>query len=258
LCLLPNRVRDYTVIPVAHRESELDLALDRRSDVPLGTQLVWKLRAAIGAGQLAAGEQLPGVRDLASRAGVNVNTARSVYGRLAEQGAIVARHGLGTFVSDSPLDEGELRQLAERAAAEAARHGVDPRDLAAALYAQPARQSAPAPAARRRALRERIAALESDVASLEQSLTELGEELEPLGGGGRRRAAKPRVLTVEELEAVADDLASRAGERRHQLAEARKRERRHQLEDAAQPHSVADTPPDLTMAGGTWTLRWKA
>jgi DNA-binding transcriptional regulator YhcF (GntR family) len=234
----------------------IDLALDRRSDVPLGTQLVWKLRAAIGAGRLAPGQQLPGVRELAEQAGVNVNTVRAVYGRLADQGAIVSRHGLGTFVADAPLDEGELRRLAERAADEAARLGVDPRELAAALYAQPARR--PDPADERRALRERIAGLEGDVASLEQELTELGEDLQPLSRPGRRPRAKPRILSVEELEAVADELVARAGERRHQLAEARQRERRHQLEEAAQPHSVPDTPPDLTMAGGTWTLRWKA
>ena len=243
---------------MAHPRDRLDLALDRQSDVPLGTQLVWKLRAAIGAGRLAAGEQLPGVREIALQAGVNVNTARAVYGRLADQGVIVARHGLGTFVSDSPIDEGELRQLVERAADEAARLGVDPRELAAALYAQPPRHPPPEPAERRRALRERIAALEGDVASIEHELTELGEEIPPLERTGRRRAAKPRILSVEELEAVADQLASRAGERRHQLAEAHQRERRHQLEDATQSHSVADTPPDLTMAGGTWTLRWKA
>jgi DNA-binding transcriptional regulator YhcF (GntR family) len=236
----------------------LDLALDRSSDVPLGTQLVWKLRAAIGAGSLAPGEQLPGVRELALQAGVNVNTARAVYGRLADQGAIVARHGLGTFVSDSPLDEGELRSLAERAADEAARLGVDPRELAAALFAQPARRSPPPPAEHRRALRERIAALEGDITSLERDLIELGEEPEPLARPGRRRAARPRILTVAELETVADELLARAGERRHQLAEARQRERRHQLEDTAAPHSVPDTPPELTVTGGTWTLRWKA
>jgi DNA-binding transcriptional regulator YhcF (GntR family) len=233
----------------------IDLTLDRQSEVPLGTQLVWKLRAAIGAGRLAPGQQLPGVRELAEQAGVNVNTVRAVYGRLADQGVILSRHGLGTFVADAPLDEGELRRLAARAADEAARLGVDPRELAAALYAQPAHP--PEPADQRRALREHIARLEADVASLEQELTELGEELEPLGRPGRRPRARPRILSVEELEAVADELASRAGERRHQLAEARQRERRHQLEDAGQPHSVPDTPPDLTMAGGTWTLRWK-
>jgi hypothetical protein len=35
---------------------QLDLTLDRQSDVPLGTQLVWKLRAAIGAGRLRPGD----------------------------------------------------------------------------------------------------------------------------------------------------------------------------------------------------------
>jgi DNA-binding transcriptional regulator YhcF (GntR family) len=243
---------------VAHAETPLDLALDRQSDVPLGTQLVWKLRAAIGAGRLAPGEQLPGVRELAQQAGVNVNTARAVYGRLVDQGVIVSRHGLGTFVSDSLLDEGQLRRLAERAAEEAARLGVDPRELAAALYAQPARLPAGEPAEQRRAARERIEALEADVASLEQELTELGADLEPFARPARRPAARPRILTVAELESVAEELAARAGERRHQLAEARQHERLHQLDDVGQPHSVADTPPDLTMAGATWTLRWKA
>jgi hypothetical protein len=189
---------------------------------------------------------------------VNVNTARAVYGRLADQGVIETRHGLGTFVADVPRGDGELRRLAERAAEEAARLGVDPRELAAALFAQPAPQSQPDEAERRRALRERIAALEADVAGLEQELVELGADVPPLGRPRGRRAAKPRVLSVDELEAIADQLAARAGERRHQLAEARQRERRNQLEDAPSPTSVPDTPPQLTMAGGTWTLRWKA
>ena len=237
---------------------QLDLTLDRQSDVPLGTQLVWKLRAAIGAGRLRPGDRLPGVRELAAQAGVNVNTARAVYGRLADQGVIATRHGLGTFVAEGPLDAGELRRLVERAAEEAARHGVDPRELAAALFAHPA-ASAAGPAEQRRALRERIAALEADVASLEQELTELGVAVEPLAKPGRRRAPRPRILTVEELEATADELAARAGERRHELAEARKDERQlHEREAAAAPRSVADTPPELTMAGATWTLRWKA
>lgn len=240
---------------MAHQD--IDLTLDRESEVPLGTQLVWQLRAAIGAGALRPGEQLPGVRELAARAGVNVNTARAVYGRLADQGAIVSRHGLGTFVSDAPLEEGELRQLAKRAAEEAARLGVDPRELAAALFAEPQRRDTKEPAEDRRALRERIAVLEADVTALEQELTELGEELGPIGDRGPR-SAKPRVLTVAELEAVADDLAARAGERRHQLAEVHQRQRREQFEPSAAPQSVPDTPPELTMAGGTWTLRWKA
>jgi DNA-binding transcriptional regulator YhcF (GntR family) len=244
---------------VSHPDFHLNLQLDRNSEVPVGTQLTWKLRGAIAAGWLAPGEQLPGVRELATEAGVNVNTVRAVYGRLAEQGALVAKHGLGTFVSDAPLGDGELRRITERAAEEAARHGVDPRELAAALYVRPARPAQAEPdAERRHALRERIADLEADVAALEQHITELGGELEPMGGSRRRRAARPRILSVEELEATADELAARAGQRRHELAEARRRERENQLEEVGHPHSVQDTPPELIVSGGTWTLRWKA
>jgi DNA-binding transcriptional regulator YhcF (GntR family) len=245
---------------VSHPDFSLDLTLDRASEVPLGTQLAWQLRGAIAAGWLGPGDQLPGVRELATDAGVNVNTVRAVYGRLADQGVLVAKHGLGTFVSDAPLGDGELRRIAEQAADEAARHGVDPRELAAALYARTARPaSAEAEPDRRRALRERIALLEADVATLEQDITELGAELEPLGRPRRRSRAKPRILSVEELEATADDLAARAGQRRHELAEARRRERETQLEDMPQhPSSVPDTPPELIVSGGTWTLRWKA
>jgi DNA-binding transcriptional regulator YhcF (GntR family) len=244
---------------VSHPDFHLNLKLDRNSEVPVGTQLTWKLRGAIAAGWLAPGEQLPGVRELATEAGVNVNTVRAVYGRLAEQGALVAKHGLGTFVSDAPLGDGELRRITERAAEEAARHGVDPRELAAALYVRPARPAQAEPdAERRHALRERIADLEADVAALEQHITELGGELEPIGGSRRRRAARPRILSVEELEATADELAARAGQRRHELAEARRRERENQLEEVGHPHSVQDTPPELIVSGGTWTLRWKA
>ena len=226
----------------------------------MGTQLAWKLRGAVAAGWLAAGDRLPGVRELATEAGVNVNTVRAVYGRLADQGVLVAKHGLGTFVSEAPLGDGELRRIAEHAADEAARHGVDPRELAAALYGRTARPAGVLDeSGRRRALREQIAQLEADVAGLEQDITELGAELEPIGGPRRRSRAKPRILSVEELEATAEELAARAGQRRHELAEAHRRERENQLEEVSQaPSSVPDTPPELIVSGGTWTLRWKA
>ena len=44
---------------------DLDLAVDRASEVPVGTQLAWKLRTLIGRGELAAGARLPGIRELA-------------------------------------------------------------------------------------------------------------------------------------------------------------------------------------------------
>src|SRR3954465_12175449 len=113
----------------------MDLSVERGSDVPVGTQLAWKARAAIASGSLRPGDRLPGVRELADAAGVNVNTARAVYARLAEQGVIVSEHGRGTFVAPGLADQTDLRTLAQHAANEARTRGVDPRELAALLYA---------------------------------------------------------------------------------------------------------------------------
>src|SRR4051794_17854017 len=113
----------------------MDLSVERESDVPLGTQLAWKLRAAIAAGALKPGDRMPAVRELAAQAGVNVNTVRAVYARLAEQGVVVSEQGRGTFVGTAP-GGASLGELVERAAQDARRHAVDPRDLAAMLYAR--------------------------------------------------------------------------------------------------------------------------
>ena len=51
-------------------------------DLPVGAQLAWRLRVLIASGQLAPGERLPSVRELASGTRVNVNTVRAVYRRL--------------------------------------------------------------------------------------------------------------------------------------------------------------------------------
>src|SRR5215218_1082768 len=98
---------------------EIDFAVSRDGELPVGTQLVWKLRSLIESGALEPGDRLPGVRMLAEAAGVNVNTARSVYGRLERAGLIRSEQGRGTFVTPQPPkgdpeNRGELvRQIAE-------------------------------------------------------------------------------------------------------------------------------------------------
>src|SRR3954452_9104666 len=109
--------------------------LARADDLPLGAQLAWRLRVLIASGQLGAGDRLPGVRELASGTGVNVNTARSVYRRLEGDGLIASRHGLGTFVAEDAPRSPDLERLAADAVESAREHGVDPRDLARAIYA---------------------------------------------------------------------------------------------------------------------------
>ena len=82
---------------MAESNPQLNLSLDRESEIPVATQLGWKLRAQIAAGAVAPGDRLPGVRELAEAAQVNVNTARTVYRRLEEEGLIRSEHGRGTI-----------------------------------------------------------------------------------------------------------------------------------------------------------------
>ena len=73
----------------------MDLRVNRDGELPLGTQLTWKLRSAIASGELRAGARLPSVRGAAAAAGVNVNTVRAVYGRLEREGLVSERAGQG-------------------------------------------------------------------------------------------------------------------------------------------------------------------
>src|SRR5215213_8821452 len=238
-------------------QSGLDLRLDRASDIPLGTQLAWKLRGAVAGGRLAPGDRLPGVREMAVEAGVNVNTVRAVYARLAEQGVIVSEHGRGTFVGEV-AGQDELVRLAERAAREARRSGVDPRELAALLYAEPAAAGPDAAVAQRRGLRAAIERLEREQAELETELAAVDEPPAPLPApetpSPTRKRIGARLLSSEELEAARDELADRVGDLRRRLAAVRER-------DAAAgraPRSVAAGTPESVVSGGSWTLRWKA
>jgi DNA-binding transcriptional regulator YhcF (GntR family) len=148
-------------------DEQLDLALDRDAEVPIGVQLAWALRARIRGGALAPGQRLPALHRLADEVGVNANTIRAVYQRLEQDGLVETRHGSGTYVTGAPGDRATLAQLvagAEQAARDAR---VDPRELAAALYVGGAGTAAPDPdAADRRRLRAQIAALEQALSDL--------------------------------------------------------------------------------------------
>ncbi|HEX9798168.1 MAG TPA: winged helix-turn-helix domain-containing protein [Anaerolineales bacterium] len=61
--------------------------------------IVVSLAAAIGRGELAAGERLPTVRQLADSLGVNFNTVARAYRRLEADGLARPHRGRGTFVA---------------------------------------------------------------------------------------------------------------------------------------------------------------
>jgi GntR family transcriptional regulator len=74
--------------------------LDPRSPDPLYLQLAQRIKRLIAVGALRPGERVPAVRELASKARVNRNTAARVIQLLETQGLIWTRVGHGSFVSD--------------------------------------------------------------------------------------------------------------------------------------------------------------
>ncbi len=85
--------------------------LNPNSGVPLYVQLQLQVRQRILSGQLAAGVQLPSVRDFSAELGINPLTIAKVYQLLEREGLVETRRGLGSFVSPaSPVLRVEARR----------------------------------------------------------------------------------------------------------------------------------------------------
>lgn len=203
--------------PAAQLELE-DLTIDRAGEIPIGVQLAWGLRARIGDGRLAPAQRLPGLRELAEMLGINANTARAVYQRLEQEGLIDSRQGTGTFVASVAQEPSAVGQIAADAARQARRTGVNPREVAAALYvtAEPVSEAATHPdghtlAGTGKQAGERRRELRAQIAALEQTLSEIQSNhpgLVPAPSKPSRHAG-PRLLSVEELERVRMELVRR-------------------------------------------------
>ena len=184
-----------------------DLAVDRDAEIPIGVQLAWALRSRIRDGVFEPGQRLPGLREVAEATGVNVNTVRSVYQRLEHEGLIDSQQGSGTFVASTPQRPSTVASIAAGAAREAHQSGVDPREIAAALYVSPGAPPPP-PAddatARRRALREQIGVLKRTLAEIEAKHPGVAPASAPA-----RRGIGPALLDAAELEHVRATLVRR-------------------------------------------------
>lgn len=185
------------------------LTVDRKADVPIGVQLAWALRSRIDEGQLVPGQRLPGLRELADATGVNVNTARAVYQRLEQEGLIDSQQGSGTFVATDPPPRSAIGAIAASAALEAHETGVDPRAVAAALYAAPppaddTEDRDERAAHRRRLLRAQIAVLERTLTEMEASYPGVAPASAPIRAG-----VGPALLSAEQLEQVRAHLVRR-------------------------------------------------
>ena len=108
-------------------------AIATGSSEPIYRQLVEQVRRLVAGGQLAAGDHLPSVREVAQTLAVNPMTVSKAYGLLEMEGVLVRRRGLGMAVAErAPAARGRAERLAllrptlERAAREARELELDP------------------------------------------------------------------------------------------------------------------------------------
>lgn len=85
--------------------------LNKSNPVPLYYQLAEQLKEQIQAGQLEPGEQIPSERELGEQAGISRMTVRQAIGYLVNQGVLVVKQGIGTFVAEPKLAHDTLNLL---------------------------------------------------------------------------------------------------------------------------------------------------
>ena len=113
--------------------------LDPHSGVPVYRQLIDQVQAAIAAGALTAGVQLPTVRQVAVDLAINPNTVLRAYREMEIRGLLDTEQGTGTFIADRKIEfsederERRLRQLAGEFASRAGAAGFTLKQVMQAL-----------------------------------------------------------------------------------------------------------------------------
>jgi GntR family transcriptional regulator len=120
---------------ISRNGNAFQFGLDLHSGVPVYRQLVDQVRAGVASGSLAAGDQLPTVRQLAVDLAINPNTVMRAYRELELGGMLETHQGTGTFISDKKPEkksaerERQLTQMAGEFAARAGAAGFTLEDL---------------------------------------------------------------------------------------------------------------------------------
>ena len=119
-----------------------ELFLSTSDSTPMYQQIVDQITAKVMAGDWKAGQALPSIRELASASRVSVITVKRAYAELGLAGIIVTRHGMGSFVAESPDLPGELlraefRQHFDAMLSCAARLGISRNEIRQLLADEP-------------------------------------------------------------------------------------------------------------------------
>jgi GntR family transcriptional regulator len=90
--------------------------LNLESGVPVYRQIMDQVRGGMASGSLAAGDQLPTVRQLAVDLAINPNTVARAYRELELGGLLETHQGTGSFISAQKIKRADAereRQLAQ-------------------------------------------------------------------------------------------------------------------------------------------------
>lgn len=121
------------------RAPQFNFRLDEHSGVPVYRQLIDQIQGGIASGALAAGAQLPTVRQVAVDLAINPNTVLRAYRELEIRGVLDTQQGTGTFIAerqpkrDNLERERKLDQLAGEVAARAGAAGFTIQEVMEAL-----------------------------------------------------------------------------------------------------------------------------
>lgn len=96
------------------KEAILLIIVDRRSRVPAYEQIKNEIMTLISIGSFKAHEKLPSIRAVAVETGINVNTVKKAFAELEANGVIYSVPGMGSFVNENALHNGNLRAEAFR------------------------------------------------------------------------------------------------------------------------------------------------
>ena len=109
--------------------------VEYNSGIPVYRQIINQACAAVAAGTIKRGDQLPTIRELSERLKVNPNTVAKAYRELELKGIIVSERGSGSFIQASPPaptareKKASLKKLYDRLLAEAASSGLTESEL---------------------------------------------------------------------------------------------------------------------------------
>lgn len=124
----------------ANPRKPFQIGLDLHSGVPVYRQIIDQVTGGIAAGALAAGDQLPTVRQLAVDLAINPNTVIRAYRELEIRGVLETHQGTGTFIGHQKVrrDDAErqrrLNQLVGEFVARAGSAGFTLEELLEPLH----------------------------------------------------------------------------------------------------------------------------